>query len=204
MTQDSVQIETNEGIAVRRFPVVLHAKEMVIHLLPKNASTSIEKAVRGLNPEYKPLSEVCALPYKKVVVVRNPFDRLVSCWENKINDPVGNATWAKRFIEPIGLPAGTPFKEWALRVCLQPDEYSDRHYRSQVAQISLNGVLVPDTIIKLEDGTLWEDLGIKPFPQTMNKTSHMPYQEYYDEELIKAVGIRYAEDLYMFGYSYDN
>lgn len=205
--KQSPYVEKNEnGIAIRRFPVVVHSKGLVIHLIPKVASTAIGKAIKTMNPEYIHINRVKDYEkYRRVVIVRNPFDRLVSCWADKINSEVGNKTWAKRFVEPIGLPHGTPFDVWARAVCKHPDDQSDRHYRTQTALVTHEGEFLPTEIVKVEDGTFWDVLGIDPWDggKKVNHTPRKPYQEYYDDELIELVAERYKEDLQRFGYKFE-
>ena len=79
--------------------------------------------------------------YFKFGFVRNPWDRLVSCYGNKIkSDPdINNPTvtngvfkyWQKYNV----IYAGMPFHEFVRAVHEMPDNEAERHFRSQLTYL---------------------------------------------------------------------
>jgi len=153
--------------------------------------------------------------YLKFAFVRNPWDRLVSCYINKMTKPINfENTYFKQgiyidFIRYGIFKAGMNFKEFVKEVCKIPDEISDEHFRSQYTFITdENETLIVDFIGKFEN--LQEDfnkisgkIGLKniELPKLMS-TKHKHYTEYYDEETKKLVAERYKKDIEMFGYEF--
>lgn len=67
--------------------------------------------------------------------VRNPFDRLYSCYNNKV---IENRTLGKAF-ERAGIVLGMPFPEFVEKIAVVPDEHADVHFCSQAHMIVRNG-----------------------------------------------------------------
>lgn len=74
--------------------------------------------------------------------VRNPFDRLVSCWSDMIRDPQELLP----ALAALGFAPRMTFPDFVERVAGIPDEQADLHFRSQASMLSLDGVPVPDFV----------------------------------------------------------
>lgn len=79
-------------------------------------------------------------------VVRDPMQRLVSCWRGKVAGPVLHSgfrryAWAR---------AGMAFDDFAWQVCHTPDARAEQHFRSQAAELLLDGRQVPELLLRFE------------------------------------------------------
>ena len=142
----------------------------------------------------------------KLVLVRNPYARLVSCWADKI---MSNNEYGTRYNMPQRcrkLRMDMSFPDFVTKVVGIKEKDSDKHFRSQHKHIS-----------KLEID--WDDLMIYRLEEELpyfietarahipnfemghvNKSSHKPWQEYYNSRLTGLVYERYKRDFELFGY----
>lgn len=86
--------------------------------------------------------------------VRNPFDRLASCYVNKIR--------IKKKIGPsfarLGFTGDMTFRDFVERVVSIDDRRADNHFRSQMDILSHMGTYLPDFTGRVEDGDDWSKL----------------------------------------------
>lgn len=153
-------------------------------------------------------SDVTKFPnYWRFTFVRNPLDRLVSCYSEKIRD-------SKSFVDgvhPCLLRFGVfhrdmSFHDFARAVADIPDENADGHFRSQWTFIADGeGNLEIDFIGHFE--RLEEDMqkvaNHLRFSFTMPhllKSDRRSYKEYYDDALLDTIARRYQNDFHLFGY----
>jgi hypothetical protein len=139
--------------------------------------------------------------YFKFSIVRNPWDRLVSTWSDKVQ---------KQWIEHKTSSSGINFFE----------KYKDKDYSFFIKDIipckeihieclsnliDLNNI---DFIGRFENiqkdfDIICDKIGI---PQQQlphrNKTNHKHYTEYYDDETREIVAQKYARDIEYFGYKF--
>lgn len=151
--------------------------------------------------------------YFKFAFVRNPYDRLVSCYLQKIAE--GGQGLTKQDYGNIKIPVGMPFGEFVEAVHAIPDEESDVHFRSQYLTVCGPGPereIMANFLGRFEN--LREDFetvvkGIDPikkiellhlWPSKSRHSRH--YAEFYDKGLQKLVYERYQQDLETFGYSF--
>lgn len=195
---------------------VIHDRKFVFMMLKKCGSVTMGKVILE-SLGYKDLSgpnvnrvlgslrlnrhEVSALDYTKVVWVRNPLDRLVSGWFNRVH----NVTM-KETMDSYGIPNNISFLDFVDWVYSIKDGEMNAHFRQQVFDITIDGVLVPNVIIKLEN--LKEDwqrlkarfdwlVDIKYHEHRTNKGN---YHGYYDKESLDKVKIRFVDDFRLLGY----
>lgn len=120
---------------------------------------------------------------EKVAIVRNPYDRFVSLYED---------------YKRTGRIAKQTFKDFCGFICFDITNmispigaYNDKNFSQASPQTSW---LVPNTkIIKFEDN-------IKQLPHHLNSGNHKPYKEYYTKETADLVYNIYKEDFYFLGY----
>lgn len=151
--------------------------------------------------------------YRRFAFVRNPWDRLVSCYVEKIlplrspdhsPDPFASQLIAE------GLPReGVDFGAFVDRVCVTPDRRSDRHVRAQVCFIAdRRRRLVVDRVGRFERFAedaqeIFSAIGAGPVELPHGKRSvRRDYRDYYTPALRDRVAERYAADVRLFGYAF--
>jgi len=149
--------------------------------------------------------------YFKFAFVRNPWDRLVSCYKSKLVQR-GTGLRMGRYGN-VSLRRGMAFEDFAKAVCRIPDELSNHHFRSQHVTICDDGprkAVFADFVGRFENlekdfGFVAERIGLEPsLPQAGASRSRdsRSYRDFYDEKLARMVGERYREDANLFGYSF--
>jgi hypothetical protein len=150
--------------------------------------------------------------YWKFAFVRNPWDRLVSCYKQKIREPgyTGKAFKdgvAHSLLKHKVFRGGMSFSDFVGEVAKISDKRADKHFRSQHTFITdKSKSFIVDYIGRMEDieegfRFVCRKIGAPEveLPHLL-KTDRKPYQEYYDDELKSTVHMRYATDIEMFGY----
>ena len=79
----------------------------------------------------------------KVAVIRNPYDRIASCWRQKVMHKEKLHSGFTKFKE---IYWKQPFNEFIEAVSNMPDWKSDQHFRSQTADLCIGGGLVPNRL----------------------------------------------------------
>lgn len=189
--------------------VVLENKKAIIFMIPKNANRSLKKFFQNFGnlSEKYPLKKKNLKDYLKVVFVRNPYDRLVSAYNDKIKKPASSGVLAsqKELYEDM------PFSEFAESIFCKKVKYLDKHFRPQTFWLlDKEGNLIPDFIGKVEN--LKEDLegacrkiGIKnnpPLPHINKSKRDKDYRKYYDKKTKRLVEKKYAKDIKFFDYKF--
>jgi len=136
--------------------------------------------------------------YFKAVFVRNPWDRVVSAYFNKVVDRKG--PYLKECI-------GMSFDEFIDWLDQQDLAHADIHVQPQVNSLP-NGIEL-DFIGRMESysediETLLGHFGIDPgqIPHR-NSSRHTHYSHYYTEQTKEIVRRLYAEDIAAFGYEFE-
>ncbi len=97
--------------------------------------------------------------YFKFAFVRNPWDRLVSCYLQKLAPGARHASKIGRKRSGGRLRNNMPFREFAEAVCEIPDEEANSHFRSQhIAVCGWDGTPMADFVGRFE--CLEEDFGL--------------------------------------------
>ncbi|WP_013325563.1 sulfotransferase family protein [Gloeothece verrucosa] len=142
--------------------------------------------------------------------VRNPYDRLVSCYRDKVLDVKQRYSVpyfdTKLGYYPYYIPHDISFAEFVQIIVKIPDYLADNHFKSQYAILSSYGKLLPDFIGRME--TLqqdWEKLA-KTYNfdvnlAHLNSTQKTSFSKYYTQELVDLVYQRYQKDFEHLGYS---
>lgn len=140
-------------------------------------------------------------------VVRNPFDRLVSCWSDMIRAP-------RVFLpnlERLGFRPGMDFPEFLRHAVAIPDRRADLHVRSQASLLTARGRLVPSFVGRYDRlDQDWEtvrrevaartgtDIGILPKKNVRREDRDDVPRLFEDPGLVDLVLERYAEDFRLF------
>jgi len=146
-------------------------------------------------------------PYFKFCFVRNPWDRLVSCYQQKILE----APWVNRSLNHPGfrwdlVRKKASFKEFVLEITNTNENLEkDTHWAPIHSFIPVSKL---DFIGKIENfqedvNVVCDKIGIphQKLPH-LNKTKHKHYTEYYDDETRQIIAEKYARDIDSFGYKF--
>ncbi len=192
-------------------------KQYIFYKIYKSGSSTISKILRSH-------TETSSLPYKKVLFknsieqlntyhpdldlyfkftfVRNPWDRLVSLYSEKIvnhKKTINKVPYYKQFI-------GLSFESFLDRIIYSDLESCIPHHRLQTHLMPLNKM---NFIGKLENFNkdirfVLDHLKIKNCKiQHLNRSKHSHYSDYYNNRYKKLVESKYAEDIENFNYSFD-
>lgn len=164
------------------------------------------KMVRSLGPRYK--------TYFKFSFVRNPFDRIVSCYRNRVLPKRGKhdvyyGSYFEIYYEfnyIAKIRGDMSFDEFVKSIVKVPHHLADRHFKSQYSVLYSNKQCKVDFVGKYE--TLDEDWGYlankfnfnTQLPRLNKSNQGKMYWEYYNPELIELVFNYYKDDILTFGY----
>ena len=190
--------------------------------IPKCGSSSIrthlnhhtEKSLTGLGGQPQDIADWKKFEYKKEYLdlfnfafVRNPFDRLLSCWIDKVKL---HHRWSKNKYQGKNkhylIDNNFSFKEFAAKICKEKN-FRDGHWKPLLEFFPERHL---DFISKFRLENLQEDFNIvcdkigipqQQLPHT-NETKHKHYTEYYDDETKQIVAEKYAKDIEYFGYEF--
>ncbi len=203
--------------------------------IPKVACTSLKAAFAGLLgmdlaavdgdphraafPSPGPRRSGSATPHPgrfTFAFVRNPWDRLLSCYRDKIGGEVDGYT---RFTRRPGVAdclapfeafeAGMSFEAFALAVASIPDDRADAHFRSQHTFVAVGGALAVDFLGRYERlaedfETVRRRIGLPDLelPRLQAAREPVDYAERYTPSARRAVEARFARDIELFGYAF--
>ena len=150
--------------------------------------------------------------YWSFAFVRNPWDRLVSCYSEKIRsdgDPENFINGVSRVLTSFGVfEAGMSFERFARAVAQIPDEEAEPHFLSQHKFIvNREGNLIIDFLGRFE--TIDQDFDV--VRQRIRAPVELPhllrsqrghYRDYYSTDLAHIIGERYGEDIARFRYTF--
>lgn len=215
-----------------RFSYIVNREKHVLYLInAKVASSSIKASILKLeNSEYdKDYNQIHkeALQWTKYIkskkqflknykryfkfaFVRNPYERLVSCYENKYHTDkkaVGKTLSEFQFDSyPFGfLKKDKGFSNFVFRICLIPDRFADEHFRSQYFQLyTQDGKCLANYVGHYENiEKEYEPIRQKyDFGQLShyNKATKGNWQNYYNPITAWLVYKRFKKDFVKFGY----
>jgi len=196
---------------------VYHKWRTVFVQVPKNASTSIHQTLSNQTDEahdHDLYIEVISNNDPELIesyfsfgVVRNPYDRFVSCYEY-FKDPEHSWQWDFTFEELVNklYDRGRYFYTT-----------EDRHWWPQHRFLGIKKILLVDKIIKYENLDLeWPEIvkeiskstppsfslpmNVLPKNNVTNSRSNRKWQDYYTPELKEKVYWLYEKDFELYGY----
>lgn len=224
-------IRRNRGNDSRHF-IVLDAQKIVYGRVPKVANSSIKAALarflegpvdpavkktkdhfwqKSTGRQTRMVKKAEALKLNEqnfsFSFVRNPFDRVVSCYNNKvISNPVVSAP-----MEAMNLYHGMPFDEFVRTLARTPDDKMDIHLLPQASILKIDGQLIPKFVGRLEN--IQEDwrklaetmaekglptLGKLPSKNVRRKKSEDVVAYYESSEILELIHERYRDDIETF------
>ena len=223
-----------EGSYIPREYYVFEDRHLVYMPIYKVASTSIKTAlidsenIAASYPEYMEIHQVGTAGrhtllnpkhwrYFKFAFVRDPFDRLVSCYEDRVRRPIYipvnrhyfdtdyNHIVIKRLFGEC-FDQDMSFEDFVSLVCKIPDSLADGHFKSQHAWTHHLHKRIPNYIGKMESFEQnWEWLSSRfnlPAIEHRNPSHReRAVHEYYSSPgLVEAVAHRYRKDIHTFAY----
>jgi hypothetical protein len=148
--------------------------------------------------------------YWRFAFVRNPYDRLVSCFSEKLREDGPDGLFvngvARSLLRFDRFFRGMSFAEFVQAVAGISDEDADPHFRSQVSFVcSSAGELKVDFIGHFESlgadvSRLAERLGVEIELPHLLKSQRDSYEAYYDDATRRIVRDRYVDDFRLLGY----
>lgn len=144
----------------------------------------------------------------KFSILRNPWERLVSCYKNKIEQ---SSKTGKDYILECSpdFYIGMPFEEFVHVVCETPDLEADYHFCSQIyLMIYPDGSFPMNYLCNIENlathiNEIKSKTGI-PFSSlaNLNSSKKSTYESIYTPELVEKVRLRYQADIEFFKYEF--
>lgn len=201
----------------RPFALLSPTLKLVYVPVPKVANRSIKAALAAAagQPGAElaaagwqtiPLPQLARLEgYLRFTFVRNPLDRLLSCYAQKVvlyarqlQLPLLFWRYGRQFYPEMH------FATFVETVATIPDHLADRHFRSQHTFLYDKGELLVDFVGRFEQlahdwDRLRQQAGLGELPH-YNPSPHKPYVQMYTPELARLAAARYAQDMKLLGY----
>jgi len=197
--------------------VIDSERKLIFLPIPKTGNASIKQTFRTTNEIVsddlqKTISKrhgSSTLPadysdYYIFSFVRNPFDRLYSCYKHKLGDP--SSPFARRYLFTT-ITGNETFAEFVHKVCRIPDKVADRHFCSQSFLLTdRNNQLLPAFVgafEKLDEdfSPIQKRFNLASLPH-VHKTGGDDWTTVYTPELATLVYDRYREDCERFNYTW--
>ena len=212
---------------------VFDERRIVYISIPKVACTSIKLAIEGTREQllteqegtmgiHNLLTSRCTYSlnrktrnYAVFAFVRNPFDRLVSCYEDKIRKPLQHngqyyfaSAYNRIFLRRLfgsSFHDDMSFDEFIKLVSRIPDAIADGHFKSQYSSLYKRGAQIPQFVGKFESlnrdwSTIASKLGLNELTSN-NKSRRTPWMDYYQsKEIIELAYKRFRKDIETFDY----
>lgn len=163
---------------------------------------ALKYTVHSLNDEYK--------GYYKFTFVRNPFERIVSCYESKYHKDkkmIGKVLKELEYTHYLFgyIKQDRGFTNFLFRIALIPDSYKDHHFKPQYRIVyGIDNKKRVDFVGKYENLSREYLLISKRFRldelNVYNPTERSNYMEYYNIFTARLAYLIYRKDIQYFGY----
>jgi len=158
--------------------------------------------------------------YLRFGFVRNPWDRLISCYRQKLlqrkqPDRKDNRPLKGSSDNPDAFYLGMAFEEFIEQVHAIPDSESDPHFRSQASifytddpdERCLASCIGRFESFAADFASIMQQLGLADrvtlgHRLRSRRPGKKPYTDFYSDHLRGLVAERYADDIRLFGYDY--
>lgn len=153
--------------------------------------------------------------YRVIAFVRNPWDRLVSCYKDKVTEGSTTESGTPKVRDDRALYANTgverdmDFSDFVREVARTPDKQANRHFRSQHTFLTdRRGRLLTTDIgyferLSEDFGRMMEEIGAPELSlPRLRYTTASGFREFYTPELRRIVAERYEKDIALFGFSF--
>lgn len=191
---------------------ISHKHKLFFVHIPKNAGTALTEHLdlSGDLGHYQFNINNVPKGYKSFCVVRNPYDRLVSCYEYaRMKESYWHSHEGKSMYGPH--PDYNILKDATFNECLELLSQNKLKHQGWLPQwvwiANQYGKIEIDYIIKMENleedfNSMLTELGhdkIDAIPK-INKSKRKDFQSYYNDETLNIVRSIYNNDLKLFGY----
>ncbi len=213
--------------------ILIEDFKSIYFFIPKNGCTSFKKAILQYLGDKESEDNVHKFDfpfacynqldtdyndYMKFAFVRNPWNRLASCFKGKIRSSNYNSKKFENGVARIFLKYGDmfygdmSFKKFVEAVCSIPDSEANPHFISQLFRLTDNsGELLPNYIGRLENikpsiEKIYKNTGLSLSNLKHENKSRISesYTNYYDEKIKEMVQIKFAADIEIFGYEFES
>ena len=187
--------------------LVCDQRKLVYVGIPKIASTSMRRSFMKhqdvdkihIHAALKRQLPTVAQNYFKFSFVRNPFDRLYSCYKNIVYDP-------KKVLDyPFGhFRHIANFEQFVKKVTKVPDAISNPHFISQYCFLYKNNKCLVNSVGKFENlvqdfEPIRQKYQLNPLPYyNKSQATTDEWKDHYTEELATLIYKRYKKDFELF------
>jgi len=182
-------------------PVPKAANRSIKEVLAAKINLPFEVSAHKAAWNFIPIKSIPKSAYYSFSFVRNPLDRLVSCFIQKTKMKDVNRNFWKY---GKSVPQDISFLDFVDFVCNTPDHLSDPHFKSQHKFLVIKDQLAVDFIGKYEQlNEDWKHISDRfelPDLGHFNQSHRSETKDYYTKELALKVKNRYQEDIEIFGY----
>ena len=217
---------------------VSHKYKFVAFLMPKAASTMLRLLMKELHKEFENSSPRQYQQFKYTdyvlnasfrhddyfqwTVIRNPWERLFSCYLFLIHDPVQNKEKPYSLSSPVYLRyylcrnqiwrlKPVTFEDFIKYIGKLPNSFSDGHFLPQHYFFDIKKM---DFIVRFENleadllelfSIIVPDFEIKKFEKIYQSSISLEkkdYRDYYTDEMREIIARKYARDIELFNYKF--
>ena len=174
---------------------VIHCNGLSMHLVHKNAHSAIVQTFKGLDTEPRSFPWDSPEGYR-FMVIRNPLDKLVSCWSYFCKRP--QVREMIEYMAKVGYKLNMTFEAF-LEVVLR--RYAENWHTEK--QVVFTGGFTMDELCPLEKlndrwPRLAERFGLGQLPERYNPSAHNKWDEYYTTETKESVEKVFKEDVELY------
>lgn len=185
--------------------------------MPKTGCSSVKATFRdgneydvSIRPLHKQVSDKYGrewlspkqIKYHCFAFVRNPFDRIVSCYVHKFKK--SNTDLRGWYFPFVYFNEEETFASFIKKVCKIPNTFADIHFQSQYSMLYARGRPLYHTLGKFESLSkdfepIRKQFGLETLPHIHNMKKG-DWRDFYTIELAEMVFRRYKRDVITFGY----